>query len=84
MHFGVPAAEIPAMENQSRRDAKSPNMPFVPDDMSKQAEAGERLHAVVAEHLQGVYVRLEAARRAQAWAREASLKTAALCEGRQL
>jgi hypothetical protein len=84
VHFGVPAAEIPAMQNQSRRDAKSPDMPFVPDDRSKQAEAGERLHAVVAEHLHGVYVRLEAARRAQAWAREASLKTAAVSEGRQL
>jgi hypothetical protein len=41
-------------------------MPFSPDGRSKHAEASERLRAVVAEHLQGVYLRLESARRAQA------------------
>jgi len=64
-HFDLPADEIPAMQQQSLRDAKAPHMHFTRDDQSKQAAASERLRAVVAAYLQDVYVRLEALREVQ-------------------
>jgi hypothetical protein len=65
VHFGLPQDGIPTMQNQSDWDAKSPNVPFA-RDKSTPAEAIVRLREVVAEHLQPVYVRLEAERHAQA------------------
>ena len=65
-HFDLPADEIPAMQQQSLRDAKAPHMHFTRDDQSKQAAASERLRAVVAAYLQDVYLRLEALREVQA------------------
>ncbi|MGO9930515.1 MAG: sulfotransferase family protein [Steroidobacteraceae bacterium] len=66
LHFALPAAQIPAMERKATQNAKSPQIPFVRDEQAKHAAATERLRAVVAAHLQGVYIRLEAGRRMQA------------------
>jgi hypothetical protein len=64
-HFGLREEDIPAMRAAAQRDAKAPGMPFDRDGKTKQAEATERIRAVVAEHLQPVYERLEAVRLAQ-------------------
>jgi sulfotransferase family protein len=65
-HFGLPEAGIPTMQHQSHTNPKSPETSFARDDKSKQTEATVRLREVVAEHLQPVYLRLEAERHAQA------------------
>jgi hypothetical protein len=64
-HFGLREANVPAMREAAQQNSKVPGMTFVGDARTKQAEATERLRAVVAEHLQPVYERLEAVRLAQ-------------------
>ena len=61
-HFGLEEADAEAMRHAGGRNAKSPGQPFERDAKAKQAEASERLRAVVAEHLAGVYAELEAKR----------------------
>jgi hypothetical protein len=61
-HFGLTQEDIPAMQQRAQRSAKSPTESFSSDRESKQAEALDRLRAVVAEHLQPVYDQLEAER----------------------
>lgn len=61
-HFGLRADDVVAMRNAAQRNAKSPTMTFVPDQSAKQAEASDRLRAVVAEQLLPVYEQLEAVR----------------------
>ena len=61
-HFGLRDEDVPAMRAAAQQDAKAPGMAFESDAAVKQVEATERLRAVVAEHLQPVYERLEAAR----------------------
>ena len=61
-HFSLRAEDLPAMRSAAERDAKAPAGKFTPDRAGKQAEATERLRAVVAEHLAPIYTQLEAAR----------------------
>jgi len=58
-HFGLRGEDVPAMREAAQQDAKSPAVRFVKDESAKQAEASERLRAVVAEHLMEVYAQLE-------------------------
>ena len=64
-HFSLCEQDVPAMRQAAQRDAKEPSMTFTRDAQAKQAEATPRLRAVVAEHLQSLYERLEAERQAQ-------------------
>jgi hypothetical protein len=61
-HFGLREEDIPAMREAAQQDAKAPGLSFESDAGTKQAEATERIRAVVAEYLQPVYERLEAER----------------------
>ena len=72
-HFGLREQDIPAMQRAAQQDAKVPEAVFVADRQAKQAEATERLRAVVAEHLQPVYEQLEAERQRQLQASARSL-----------
>jgi hypothetical protein len=65
-HFGLCAEDVPPMKQAAQRNAKSPGMVFVRDETEKQAEATDRLRAVVAEHLAPVYAQLENERLARA------------------
>jgi hypothetical protein len=75
-HFGLHEQDIPAMRQATRKDAKVPEAVFASDREAKQAEATDRLRAVVAEHLQPVYEELEAARQRQLRAPTASVVNA--------
>jgi hypothetical protein len=66
LHFSLPANAIPAMQRRSLQNAKSPGSSFSRDEKSKQGDATDRLRDVVANHLEPIYRRLEAARQAQA------------------
>ncbi len=61
-HFGLREEDVPPMRQAAQQNAKAPGMKFVGDASAKQAEASERLRAVVAEHLAPVYAQLEAER----------------------
>jgi hypothetical protein len=65
-HFRLPRDAIPAMKRRSLQNARSPNSSFSRDEKSKQGDATDRLRDVVADHLEPIYRRLEAARQAQA------------------
>ena len=64
-HLGLSAEQIPALRQRSLQDAKTPQTPFTSDHQVKQSLATQRLRAVVADHLQDVYTRLETVRRNQ-------------------
>lgn len=64
-HFGLRADDLPAMRNAAMKDAKAPSANFTADKFRKQAQASERLRAVVAEHLAPIYAELEAERLAR-------------------
>ena len=61
-HFGLQAEDLPSMRSASVKNAKAPSTSFSSDNAQKQAQASERLRAVVAEHLTPIYAGLEAAR----------------------
>jgi hypothetical protein len=61
-HFGLREEDVPAMRQAAQLSAKSPDALFAKDDCAKQAEATDRLRAVVAEHLLPVYAELETER----------------------
>lgn len=64
-HFGLREDDVSAMREAAQQNSKAPGMTFERDVRTKQAEATDRVRAIVAEHLQPVYERLEAARLAQ-------------------
>lgn len=64
-HFCLRAEDVPAMRQAAQQSAKSPDALFAKDDHTKQAEATDRLRAVVAEHLLPVYAELETERLAR-------------------
>jgi hypothetical protein len=64
-HFDLCEEDLPAMQKAALQDAKSPGARFTKDASRKQATAGERLRAVVAEHLLPIYLQLEAERAAR-------------------
>ena len=64
-HFGLCEDDVADMREAAQQNAKTPGMIFERDTRAKQAEATERVHAIVLEHLQPVYERLEAVRMAQ-------------------
>lgn len=72
-HFGLGEDDVPAMQKAAEHNAKSPSSTFVPDRGAKQAEASDRLRAVVAEYLLPVYEQLETLRLAQIDAANAAL-----------
>ena len=65
-HFSLPRDAIPAMKRRSLQNARSPNSSFSRDEQSKQSDVTDRLRVIVANHLEPIHRRLEAARKAQA------------------
>ena len=64
-HFALRPEDVPTMRQAAQQDAKAPGTKFVRDESAKQTEAGERLRAVVAEHLEPIYAQLEAERQSR-------------------
>lgn len=73
-HFGLREEDVPAMRQAAQQNTEPATMATARDGGAKQAEASDRLRAVVAQHLMPVYVKLEAARRGQIEAAEAALR----------